>query len=221
MFYEHGTCRGFSPWSAAHRSPREGVGFHHARRPLWTGPLSFEVVLRMPRAAATRPKSSKNSGASITRPAPVTTCATGSQATPRRRERSSTSWPTCSSGAVTQMPPDNVKGRPPVTSQQGGPDACSANITATSITRRPVKGGQRRVGRRTGRWPVASASLYEPACDRRWWWISLRCPWCGSVHLHRVRREEDAGGVRRTGCGRRVYVKIRTTYRGTPSGRAA
>ncbi len=45
-------------------------------------------------------------------------------------------------------------------------------------------------------------------------WISLRCPHCGSVHLHRVRREEDAGGVRRTGCGRRVFVKIRTVYRG-------
>jgi DNA-directed RNA polymerase subunit RPC12/RpoP len=47
-----------------------------------------------------------------------------------------------------------------------------------------------------------------------WWWISLRCAWCGAVHLHRVRREQDAGGVRRTGCGRRVFVKIRTFYRG-------
>jgi hypothetical protein len=31
-------------------------------------------------------------------------------------------------------PPDIVKGRPPVTSREGGPDARSANITATSIT---------------------------------------------------------------------------------------
>lgn len=110
------------------------------------------------------------------------------------------------------MPPDIVKGRPPVTSREGGPDAYSANITATRITaRRPfaVKGdGKRRKA------PLASASLYEPTCARTWWWISLRCPWCHSVHLHRVRREEDAGGVRRTGCGRRVYVKIRTIYRG-------
>jgi DNA-directed RNA polymerase subunit RPC12/RpoP len=44
----------------------------------------------------------------------------------------------------------------------------------------------------------------------------------GSVHLHRVRREQDAGGVRRTGCGRRVFVKIRTVYRSkTSSGAAA
>jgi DNA-directed RNA polymerase subunit RPC12/RpoP len=79
-----------------------------------------------------------------------------------------------------------------------------------------------RQGRRRHRYPLASASLYEPACDRHWWWISVRCPWCGSVHLHRVRQEEDAGGVRRTGCGRRVFVKIRTVYRSnTASGRAA
>ena len=70
---------------------------------------------------------------------------------------------------------------------------------------------------RRGRYPQASASLYEPSCERTWWWISLRCPLCGSVHLHRVRHEEDAAGVRRTGCGRRVYVKIRTVYRSDAS----
>jgi DNA-directed RNA polymerase subunit RPC12/RpoP len=78
-----------------------------------------------------------------------------------------------------------------------------------------------RHGRRGHRYPVASASLYEPACERTWWWISLRCPWCGSVHLHRVRQEQDAGGVRRTGCGRRVFVKIRTVYRSNASSGAA
>ena len=72
----------------------------------------------------------------------------------------------------------------------------------------------RQRSRRKRHYPVASASLYEPSCARTWWWISLRCPWCSSVHLHRVRREQDAGGVRRTGCGRRVFVKIRTVYRG-------
>jgi hypothetical protein len=79
-----------------------------------------------------------------------------------------------------------------------------------------------RQGRRRHRYPVASASLYEPSCERTWWWISLRCPLCGSVHLHRVRHEEDADGVRRTGCGRRVFVVIRRTYRSkTSSGAAA
>jgi hypothetical protein len=78
-----------------------------------------------------------------------------------------------------------------------------------------------RQGRRGSRYPLASASLYEPACERTWWWISLRCPWCGPVHLHRVRQEQDADGLRRTGCGRRVFVKIRTVYRSNASSGAA
>ena len=85
-----------------------------------------------------------------------------------------------------------------------------------SVTRDDGKHRSRR-----GRYPQASASLYEPACQRTWWWISLRCPWCGAVHLHRVRREQDAGGVRRTGCGRRVFVKVRTVYRGKANLRTA
>lgn len=67
---------------------------------------------------------------------------------------------------------------------------------------------------RQRRLPLANASLYEPAAGRTWWWISLRCPHCGSVHLGRVREEEQAGGPRRTGCGRKVWVKVRRTYRG-------
>ena len=85
-----------------------------------------------------------------------------------------------------------------------------------SVTRDDDKHRSRR-----GRYPLASASLYEPAFQRTWWWISLRCPWCGAVHLHRVRREQDAGGVRRTGCGRRVFVKVRTVYRGKANLRTA
>ena len=61
--------------------------------------------------------------------------------------------------------------------------------------------------------PVASASLYEPANARTLWWISLRCPWCGAVHLHRVREEHLAAGPRRAGCGRKVWVVVRRTYR--------
>jgi hypothetical protein len=64
------------------------------------------------------------------------------------------------------------------------------------------------------RLPAASASLYEPAAGRTWWWLSIRCPHCGSVHLGRVRQEDEAPGPRRTGCGRRVWVIVRRTYRG-------
>jgi hypothetical protein len=94
-------------------------------------------------------------------------------------------------------------------------------ITAASAARQQGLAVIVRQGRRSHRYLVASASLYEPSCERTWWWISLRCPLCGSVHLHRVRHEEDAGGVRRTGCGRRVFVKIRTIYRAATSERAA
>jgi hypothetical protein len=89
--------------------------------------------------------------------------------------------------------------------------------TATAKRQRPSPGVMVRQGSRRYRYLVASASLYEPACERTWWWISLRCPWCGAVHLHRFRQEQDAEGVRRTGCGRRVYVKVRTVYRGKSS----
>ena len=218
MFYERGTCRGLDPRSDARRSPREGVGFHHARRPLWTGPLSFEVVLRMPRAAATRPKSSKNSGASITRPEPATTCVTGSRGILPRRSPSAASWLTCW-WAVTMSPPRNERSGPRAVE----PEDRHQNIaTATAKRQRPSPAVMVRQAGRRHRYPVASASLYEPSCERTWWWISLRCPLCRSVHLHRVRQEHDAEGVRRTGCGRRVFVKIRTTYRSNATpGRAA
>ena len=112
-------------------------------------------------------------------------------------------------------PPSVTKGWPP-----GHPEDHPKNAPASadespglpsalSVIR---DNGKRRS--RRGRYPQANASLYEPSYQRTWWWISLRCPWCGSVHLHRVCREQDAGGVRRTGCGRRVFVKIRTVYRG-------
>jgi hypothetical protein len=75
-------------------------------------------------------------------------------------------------------------------------------------------GDDRHRGARRGRLPVANASLYEPAANRSWWWISLRCPHCGSVHLGRVREEGEAGGPRRAGCGRKVFVLVRRVYRG-------
>ena len=102
-------------------------------------------------------------------------------------------------------------------------DRHQITATATATAKQQVAPeAMVRQGRRWHRYPIASASLYAPSCERTWWWISLRCPLCGSVHLHRVRHEEDADGVRRTGCGRRVFVVIRRTYRSkTSSGSAA
>jgi hypothetical protein len=77
------------------------------------------------------------------------------------------------------------------------------------------------VARRSRRLPVANASLYEPAAGRTWWWISLRCPHCGSVHLGRVRTEGEAGGPHRAGCGRMVLVVVRRTYRSHAARQAA
>jgi hypothetical protein len=97
-------------------------------------------------------------------------------------------------------------GRPP----ENRPLPESADSPAATTDALIVR--QRRPRKR--HYPLASASLYAPANARTWWWISLRCPWCKAVHLHRVRSEQDAGGVRRTGCGRLVFVKIRSVYRG-------
>jgi DNA-directed RNA polymerase subunit RPC12/RpoP len=121
------------------------------------------------------------------------------------------------------IPPGMTRGQPP-----GRPSSCPKSAPASAADKPPTPGVSsllsvtRNDGKRRGRYPLASASLYEPACERTWWWISLRCPWCGSVHLHRVRHEEDADGVRRTGCGRRVFVKVRRVYRSNAtSGQAA
>ena len=114
------------------------------------------------------------------------------------------------------IPPGMTRGRPP-----GRPSSRPTNAPASAEDQPQSPGLSSaaivRLRRRRHRYPIASASLYEPAFERTWWWISLRCPWCGAVHLHRVRQEQDAEGVRRTGCGRRVYVKVRTVYRGKSS----
>jgi hypothetical protein len=84
------------------------------------------------------------------------------------------------------------------------------HVTAAMVADADVKTQGRARGHRM---PAASASLYQPAGRRAWWWISLRCPHCGVVHLHRVREEEQAPGPRRAGCGKKVWVVIRSVYR--------
>ena len=180
----------------------------------WNVPTSSAAVWPAPPRPARRPRSSRTCAVSTTRPAAAITCVNGSRVNRPRHLPSAASWLTCW-WAVTMSPP-NGNG-PGVITPQGRPDAQLA-ATATPGTSLPSVSLR---GRRH-RYPVASASLYEPSCERTWWWISLRCPLCRSVHLHRVRQEQDAEGVRRTGCGRRVFVKVRTTYRSNAtSGRAA
>lgn len=93
---------------------------------------------------------------------------------------------------------NNGKGRP--RRREGGPAderRLSSGVVMPSIRRHPV----------------AFASLYAPTGRRRWWWYVVRCPHCGAGHFGRVRDQEDARGVRRTGCGRLITVVVARTYR--------
>ena len=62
------------------------------------------------------------------------------------------------------------------------------------------------------RHPVAHASLFAPAGRRTRWWLTILCPHCGGAHFSRLRDPEDADGVRRVGCGRRVWIVVARTY---------
>lgn len=61
--------------------------------------------------------------------------------------------------------------------------------------------------------PVTYASLFAPSGRRRLWWLTYVCPACGSGHFGRS-TTSDASGVRRSACGRLIYVKVARTYRG-------
>ena len=84
------------------------------------------------------------------------------------------------------------------------------SVTATGDTASVSAGRVRR-----GLAPLASASLYLPCGNRTRRWLSVRCPHCGGVHLHRLAEGDDGTGKRRTGCGKTVYIKIRSVYRTT------
>jgi hypothetical protein len=107
------------------------------------------------------------------------------------------------------MPQTPTKGDGPPLTTADRPDVSNA-ITQASITRPAVISGRGRAASRGG-YPLASASLYEPAPGRGRFWLSLRCPVCRGVHLCRLRDESEAGGLRRTPCGR-VFVVVRRTY---------
>jgi hypothetical protein len=108
------------------------------------------------------------------------------------------------------MPQTPTKGDGPPLTTADHPDVSNA-ITQARITRPAVMSGHRRAASRRGH-PLATASLYEPAPGRGRFWLSLRCPFCRGVHLCRLRDESEAGGQRRTPCGR-VFVVVRQRFR--------
>lgn len=60
--------------------------------------------------------------------------------------------------------------------------------------------------------PTAYASLLAPCARRRRWAVSYRCPRCGGSHLG-YSRDGDAAGLRRSGCGRLIWVVIARVYK--------
>ncbi|GAA4098800.1 hypothetical protein GCM10022214_74300 [Actinomadura miaoliensis] len=94
------------------------------------------------------------------------------------------------------MPTNETEARPPGQGAGLPKDAHGSDVT-TSIRR----------------YPAVYASLYAPAGRRRMWWLTLRCPHCRAGHFGRVPSEAAAGGVRRTPCGRRVWVVVARVYR--------
>ena len=101
------------------------------------------------------------------------------------------------------MPPPNGNG--PL--EGGRPKTSAAAKQAEGSRAVSVRRGTRR-----RQYLRADASLYEPVPGRDWYWLSIRCPHCGGVHLGRVRQEAKAAGPRRIACGP-VWVVVRRTYR--------
>lgn len=56
------------------------------------------------------------------------------------------------------------------------------------------------------RYPTAYASLYAPCGRRTRWWCAYLCPYCGGGHFARLKSEGNAQGVRRSGCGRLIWL---------------
>lgn len=94
--------------------------------------------------------------------------------------------------------------------------AATTAAISTAIVGDPADVRWDRPRRRGRRLPMANASLYEPAAGRSQWWLSIRCPYGCGIHLGRVPEESHAAGPRRTGCGRKVFVVVRQTYRARP-----
>lgn len=62
--------------------------------------------------------------------------------------------------------------------------------------------------------PSAFASQFPPDGKARGcWWIAYRCPHCEASHLGRSPHRIETG-LRRSRCGKRIWLVIARTYRG-------
>ena len=124
------------------------------------------------------------------------------------------------------MPRTN-KGGPELTTRDH-PNAPESAITATSITRRPVRGRQQRAAgrhrdgcRNRQQVPIAPASVLGPVGRRQRWWYAYRCRTCGAHLSGRARSPGDVTGERTAGCGHRVPVMAARIYSRPEPGAAA
>ena len=124
------------------------------------------------------------------------------------------------------MPRTN-KGGPELTTRDH-PNAPESAITATSITRRPVRGRQQRAAGRRQRGsrnrqqvPTAPAPVFGPAGRRRCWRYMCRCRTCGAHLSGRARSPGDVTGERTAGRGHRVPVMAARMYSQPAPGAAA
>ena len=115
------------------------------------------------------------------------------------------------------MPRTNTGG--PELTTRDHPNATESAITATSITRSPVRGRQQRAaGRRPGgsrnrqQVPIAPAPVSGPAGRRRCWRDTGRCRTCGAHLPGRARSPGDVAAERTAGCGHRMQVMAARTY---------
>ena len=115
------------------------------------------------------------------------------------------------------MPRTN-KGGPELTTRDH-PNAPESAITATSITRSPVRDRQQRAAGRRPRGssnrqqvPIAPASVLGPAGRRRCWWCACRCRTCGAHLSGWARSPGHVTGERTAGCGHRVQVRAARMY---------
>lgn len=116
------------------------------------------------------------------------------------------------------MPPNNTKAARP--GAASGSDQQATEDTNTIARQR----GPRHVPGQTElplRHPAAYVSLYAPHGRRRLWWFAYLCAHCGYGHFGRVSDEASVEGLRRSGCGRLVWIVVARTYRGHESEVAA
>src|SRR5450755_4425423 len=181
------------PPRVACETSREDVDIIHARRhPCCNVTPSYAAVWPAPCAPERPPKPLSPCDASITRPAPVITSATGSRLIRPRRPHSATSWP-LSWWAVTSMPqPEKARGRPPGRRPGNRPDEKAPASADHQPQPGPVCALSARRKRRSA--PPMRVSLFEPAGRRTQWWFTGGCL---PLRWHIARPGEARGGRRR------------------------